>query len=120
MIAPEAQKIINALRIQNYGEDAYVFQVLNTGMTAREEKNRIKQFIKNTNKWIKVIAEKLGINPNITTYFGRHSYATILMKQNVPLPLIQETLSHHNITTTQRYLDSFGNEEIDKANEGLL
>ncbi len=111
---------MNALRTENYRDDDYIFPIVNKEMTAREAKSRIKQFIKNTNKWIQIMAEKLDINPKITTYFGRHTYATVLMKQGKPISLIQETLGHHSPVTTNNYLGSFGNEEIDRENGGLL
>ena len=51
----------------------------------------------------------------------RHSFASILKKdKNIPIAIISEMLGHKDEKTTQVYLDSFANEELYKANEGLL
>ena len=56
----------------------------------------------------------------ITTYLARHSYATVLKRSGVNVALISETLGHSDLKTTQIYLDSFENSQIDEALENLL
>ena len=61
-----------------------------------------------------------NLNVNLTTYVARHSFATILKKSGVNIGLISEALGHSDIGTTQIYLDSFENSQIDEALKNLL
>jgi integrase len=54
------------------------------------------------------------------TYVARHSFASVLKKSGVNIALISEALGHSDLTTTQIYLDSFDNEQIDNAMKNLL
>jgi integrase len=119
-VTPAVEKIVNALRNRDRQPDEYLFPILSKNMDPEAEKKRIKQFTKNTNKWLRKIAGEIEIDPDITTYYARHTYATMLKRSGAPVALIQEALNHHRITTTEAYLDSFENEALDKANEGLL
>lgn len=119
-ISPQIEQIMLSLRAGDPDPEAYLFPILHDAEGPAAEKAAIKQFIKNTNKWLRHIARQVGVDPLLTTYYARHSYATQLKRNKVPVSLIQETLGHHNITTTERYLDSFENEEIDRANRDLL
>ena len=119
-VTPAIEKIVNALRSNDSSPDEYLFPILGKNMDPEAEKKRIKQFTKNTNKWLRKIAGEIEIEPDITTYYARHTYATVLKRSGAPVALIQEALNHHRITTTETYLDSFENEALDKANEELL
>ena len=54
------------------------------------------------------------------TYVARHSFATVLKRSGVNISIISEALGHTNLSTTQYYLDSFENEQIDEAMRKLL
>jgi site-specific recombinase XerD len=54
------------------------------------------------------------------TYAARHSFATVLKRSGVNIALISESLGHTSLSTTQYYLDSFENEQIDEAMKNLL
>ena len=102
--------------IKKYGThprnpEAYVFGFLNPAMTAKESHSTVKQFVKNTNKYMRRIAEKLGIETSLNSYTARHSFATILLRSNAPLKFISESLGHANISTTENYLASFEQEQ---------
>ena len=56
----------------------------------------------------------------MTTYVARHSFASVLKKSGVNIALISEALGHSDLATTQIYLDSFDNEQVDEAMRNLL
>lgn len=55
----------------------------------------------------------------LTFYAARHTYASVLKSQHAPVTLIAEALGHADIRTTQVYLDSFANTELDHFNDLL-
>ena len=67
---------------------------------------------------VKQIAKRLGIQENkITTHVLRHTFATHLLYNGVPLRHLQEMLGHSSISTTQIYThlsDKFVKNEYDK------
>ncbi len=110
--------------IKKYGThprkpEAYVFGFLNLTMTAKQSHSTVKQFVKNTNKYMKRIAEKLGIEASLNSYTARHSFATILLRSNAPLKFISESLGHANIATTENYLASFEPEQKEEFLKAL-
>jgi len=46
---------------------------------------------------------RLGLNPNLHFHHLRHTFATSLVKQGVPIYEVQHLLGHANVTTTQIY-----------------
>ena len=53
---------------------------------------------------IKQLAEKIGLNKNISPHTFRHSFATHLLKGGADLRAIQQMLGHESITTTEVYM----------------
>lgn len=53
---------------------------------------------------IKQLAEKIGLNKNISPHTFRHSFATHLLQNNADLRSIQLMLGHESITTTEIYV----------------
>ena len=106
--------------------DKYVFNILKVDVdkvNAQDALNAISSATAIINKQLKRIAEKvgieknisthvgrhsyatalLGIEKNISTHVGRHSYATALLTSDIPLPVIKEMLGHSDIKVTQIY-----------------
>lgn len=52
---------------------------------------------------IKQYAKKSGIDKHITPHTFRHSFATLLLEQDVDIKYIQQFLGHSSINTTQIY-----------------
>ena len=88
-------------------------------MTAERERDVIKQLTKNINKYMKLIAAELEINREVTTYFARHSYATVMRNSGASTSYISQALGQSNEKVTQNYLAGFEQEAIHKATEAL-
>ena len=113
-------KQINDIK-QRWGTgETYIFPILKPGMNAEDTLKRVKSVTKSINKYIKLIAAKVGIEQNISTYTARHSFATILKRSNVSVEFISDALGHKNINTTESYLGSFEKDERRKIAENLI
>ncbi|MCR9171564.1 MAG: site-specific integrase [bacterium] len=80
-------------------------------------RKRYEQHRKTVNGHLKQIAQLAKIDENLTTYYARHSWATIGKRNNLPITLISEALGHADTKTTEIYLSSFDNDTLDAANE---
>ena len=102
--------------------NGYLFPILDNDVhiTEMQRYNRKKKVLKSVNYRLKKLSKILGMNINLTTYVARHSFATVLKRSGVNIALISEALGHSDLATTQIYLDSFENEQIDTAMANLL
>lgn len=118
-LSEEAIQIIRQYAVESKG---YLFPILNAQLhkTPLQKQNRIHKMLGKVNKNLKLLAADLGVEANLTTYVARHSFASVLKKSGVNIALISEALGHSDLTTTQIYLDSFDNEQIDNAMKNLL
>ena len=120
-ISPEAQKIIFKHEQANI-KSGFIFPILDKRVhkTPIQIQNRIHKVLGKIDIGLKRVAKLAGLNVNLTTYVARHSFATVLKNSGVSIPLISEALGHSDLATTQIYLDSFDNSQIDEAMKNLL
>lgn len=118
-LKPESWRIIKKWGQPSVIKDAYIFPHLQKGMSAENERAVYQQLTKTINKHIKQIAKEVGIEKNVTTYFARHSFATILKRSGAQSEMISELLGHSSMLTTESYLDSFEDEQIQRQTDVL-
>lgn len=118
-LGKEAREIIKRWGAQPREYDAYIFKGLSDGMSPAAKRAFILKEVKQCNKYMNRIAERTGIDFNITTYVARHSFATVLKDSNEPIALISEALGHSNVAVTENYLKSFQLEKRKQAAEKL-
>lgn len=120
LLSEEARNILSMYR--TIDERGYLFPILDIRVhkTAQQKQNRIHKLLGRIDKDLKLIAEKCKIEQNLTTYSARHSFATVLKKSGVNVALIGEVLGHSDLHTTQIYLGTFDNRQIDEALHNLL
>ena len=101
---------------------AYLFPIFDARVhkTPQQKANRIHKVCAQINRELKELAQELEISDNLTTYVARHSFATILKRSGVDIALISELMGHSDLTTTQIYLDSFDEEQINTAMQHLV
>ena len=106
--SPEINTIIKRWGSKTGAGSDYVFNILHQEITAEQEYKLIQQATKTLNKYMKRIGEELKFDEKVTTYFARHSFATILKRAGVPISFISDSLGHSLASTTENYLSSFG------------
>jgi integrase/recombinase XerD len=127
--------------IKQYGNDTnfktdYIFPILQKTDKPEAALKKVKAFILYTNTHIKnmVIAynnnlkEKSKTPPDetallpeeISTYWARHSFTTQAIRKGASMELLQESLGHKNITTTQNYFAGFPVEVKENLSKTLL
>lgn len=118
-ILEEISAIIEKWKNKDTDLENYVFPILEPGIGAERELRLIQQFTKMVNRYIKQVAVSSGITKQITSYYARHSFATILRNSGAPTAFISESLGHTSTKTTESYLDSFESEAKKKWAEKL-
>lgn len=103
----DLRRIISKWGNMNGKPDEYIFSVVSAEMNDHVKRDKIKQFTKNTNKWLNRICGKIGITTRVTTYAARHSFSTILKNSGTPIDYIKDSLGHSSMTTTQNYLSAY-------------
>ena len=122
-LLPPAQGIIDYYRPkEDYDRNSYIFPIVNEHIhrTPTQIDNRLDKVLKRVNKGLKQLARLADISVNLTMYVARHTYATVLKRSGIAIPVISEAMGHSNPEITQVYLKSFADEVIDEANEHLL
>jgi integrase/recombinase XerD len=92
----------------------YLFPTNYDGSTAHFQKYKSQR--RRMNERLRIIAKDAEIEGDFTTYYIRHSWATIAKYMGISTALISEGLGHTSIRTTEIYLKDFDNEVLDKVN----
>ena len=121
-ILPQTREIMEKYSKPDASSDDYIFPILDRHIHKSEQQicNRVHKVIGHVNANLKRIAEMAGLKVNLTTYVARHTFATVLKRSGVNIAIISESLGHSDLETTQIYLDSFENSQIDEAMKNLL
>ena len=121
-LMPQAREIIAKYRREDAVSEDYVFPILDRRVHRSEQQihNRVHKVLTIINRELKLWSERLGLTTKLTTYVARHTFATVLKRSGVSVALISESLGHSDLSTTQIYLDSFENSQIDDAMANLL
>lgn len=106
--------------INKYGQfsldpNAYVFSVLEPGLTEAQIQDRKDKLIGRVNERLKEVSRDLNL-PKITTYTARHTVAYLMKKKGFSLDKRQEVLDHADQKTTQGYGGGSGFDIEDKVN----
>lgn len=118
---PLQTKALEIIAKYQSDKSPYLFPILSPfHQTEVQVANRLHKVLAKVNKHLKEIGERLNLPIPLTTYVARHSYATVLKRAGVSTSIISESLGHSSERVTQIYLDSFDNEQINRAMKYLL
>lgn len=116
-ITKELVSILNYYTMGKKQED-FIFPIGYNGSVAKFKKYRSDRRL--FNKLCKIIAKDANLDVPLTSYYIRHSWATIAKNLGISTEVISEGLGHHSLKTTEIYLKSFDNAVLDDANELIV
>ncbi|MBQ9184406.1 MAG: site-specific integrase [Bacteroidales bacterium] len=134
ILFPEAKQILLLYKSPKSKPSDYIFPFLdNKAPYAKNpdiftlpvdlKKALFKQvYSKNTllNKYLKQIAIDAGIKKVLSFHISRHTFATFAIAKKKTSKEVQQMLGHSHLSTTEAYLHSLNNEEINKAMKGVF
>ena len=88
--------------------------------SAREEVRALGSANAVTNKYLKYLAEKAGIEKNVTMHSARHTFASIALDAGWELAAISKALAHASLQVTQIYLRELRQEVVDERHRDLF
>jgi integrase/recombinase XerD len=118
-VRKEVAAIIAAYSKKSLDPNEYIFPILEKGLSMKQQKFRIEDWIASTNNGLRKVAGLLGFKFRFTTVIARHTFANILLLNGADKAFIQEALTHSSITTTELYTGSFDIETKKKMSRKL-
>lgn len=97
---------------------AYIFPIIKRDEIQNQYKD-VRWARKRYNKRLKEIAQLCEIEENLTSYVSRHSMATNLILNNVPINALSKMLGHRDISTTEIYIKNLPTHIMDEYQERL-
>lgn len=94
---------------KNSPED-YIFPILNLKEDATDSRRKIKNFTSFINSHFNKLAISAGFDFKISTYWARHSFATVLIRNGASMEFVSEALNHSNLNVTKSYFAGFEDE----------
>jgi integrase len=115
-VAKKANDILEQYKKKRWSKEEFVLPELNNADLS-DEKDVYRKIItatKKYNKWLKKLADEVGIEKKITCHIARHSFGNI-SGDKIPVQMLQKLYRHSDITTTINYQQSFINKDTDDA-----
>lgn len=114
----DIKNIILAIGNADRSPAGYVFPILSKDMTPERIRATVKQKNKIVNKWLARLCEANDL-PAISTYWSRHSFASLLKGLGTSVEMISELLGHSDPKTTRAYLQRFDLDQKQKVSKKL-
>lgn len=118
-LKPQSLEIIRKWGQPSINKDAFIFPHLNDKMNEVQKRATHQQLTKIINKYVNQVAKDVGINKKVTTYFARHSFATILKRSGANISMISDLLGHSDVSVTESYLGQFEDDKIQEQTDVL-
>lgn len=116
---PKIQAIIDLHGSKKLGNN-YIFNIVPWGAKKEVEEKKIRSCISGVNTKLKKIANNLGITSDISTYFARHTFATMMHDLGASIQTIRDLIGHEDIKSTQSYIGSDSKQKLMALQSALL
>jgi len=122
-LVPKARAVIEVYAGRR-GKQRFVFpfldyrtEDLSTDEGIRQATQRVNAAV---NQKLRTIAERVGITSTLTTHIARHTAANRMAGAGWELRKISAALGHQSVSTTEQYLRSLKDDELDEDHMGLF
>ena len=119
-IPADVRLLLDELAVCTDKDSPYLFPFLSGKKTGEAAYAEYNGALLRFNRDSRSLAETCGVGEPVTSYTIRHSFATTLKEQDVPIEMISELLGHTSIKTTQIYLKSFSLERLSAVNRACF
>lgn len=113
-IEPEAMLII-----EKYRGDNYLLKYMDSNKNYRTVYKHLYLALTESVDMLNTIDDGVTI-PKLTTYWARHTWATIASELNIPIEVIAEALGHEYGNRTTNIYINFDIKKVDEANRKVL
>lgn len=113
-IEPEAMSII-----EKYRGDNYLLKYMDSNKNYRTVYKHLYLALTESVDMLNAIDDGVTI-PKLTTYWARHTWATIASELNIPIEVIAEALGHEYGNRTTNIYINFDIKKVDEANRKVL
>lgn len=114
---PVMQEIVDTYAHHTGGSPYLLPIITKQDGTERRQYERMEHKV---NRLLKKIGGMVGLQVPLTTYVGRHCWASTMRDMGVSLSIVSKGLGHESLKTTQIYLSSIDTEGVVKANRQLI
>ncbi len=101
------------------GSDDYVFDIYEAEATPERQKQLLINFTRFINQHLQSLCKTINLPP-ISTYWARHSFATMSIRIGASMEMIQECMGHGNMITTKNYFAGFENDILKSHSSELM
>lgn len=119
-IPADVRLLLDELSACTDKDSPYLFPFLSGKKTGEAAYAEYNSALLRFNRDLRSLAETCGVGEPVTSYTIRHSFATTLKEQEVPIEMISELLGHTSVKTTQIYLKSFSLERLSAVNRACF
>jgi integrase len=113
-ITDELRTLIKWFQNETLLIESYLLPLISRDYNGEKLYDHLHSRLGRYNKRLKEIGEELGFTEKLTSYVSRHSMAMTLQSNGVPREMISQVMGHKDLSTTNTYLDSFGDAEIEQ------
>jgi len=120
-IPDKASAILAQYESERTADSDFIFPEMQ-GVDLDDEKQvylKKKATNKKFNKYLKRIAEDIGLDKPLTTHISRHSFANI-SGDKIPIQMLQKLYRHSNLTATISYQNNFIYKDADEALDAVI
>ena len=105
-----SRSIIDKYSKKDISNKDFIFDIVSEKDNEQEKYRKIKNFVRFINQNLKKLAKANDLPNDISTYWARHSFTTIAVRNGASLEFISEALNHSDLKTTKNYMAGFEDE----------
>lgn len=118
VIEKDGKYILHDVR-QKSGEDYYIVLLSKALDILKKYDFKLPLIsLEQYNLRLKIVAGEAKINKNLTSHMARHTYASLVLNQGIPIEVLAKMMGHSDIRTTQVYAKMF-NKTVESAFDKL-